>query len=134
MKGLTSRRFKSLVDFRGSPHRLALAFGLGVALGIIPGTGALASAAVATLLRLNLPIMVAGALLTNPVTTPLVYGGSYLLGRWLFGDYLPTGMIARAVLGTLAGNLVLALTLGFIAYGVAFAAVILLRPRRFANS
>lgn len=102
--------------FRGSPHRVALAFALGVALGVIPGTGAIVAAGVATLLRLNLPMMVAGALLTNPVTSPFIYTGSYALGHWLLGDWLPSSRAGRILLGTVAGNVILALAMAGIAY------------------
>lgn len=130
MKEWVKGRGKALVDFRGSPHRLALAFGLGVALGILPGTGAIAAAMVAALFRLNLPIMVAGSLLTNPITTPFVYIGSFLIGHWLLGDWLPAGKISRILLSTLTGNLILTLLLGLIGYLVVFAISLALRRRR----
>ena len=101
---------------KGTPHRLACAFGLGVFLGVIPGTGAVVAAALAPLLRLNLALMVAGAMLTNPITTPFVYAGSYLLGRWLLGDRLAQGFLGQFVLPTVAGNLPLALSLAAMGY------------------
>jgi len=100
----------------GSPHKLALAFGMGVLLGILPGTGAVVAAGVATVLRLNLPLAVAGAMVVNPLTAPLVYGGSYFLGRWLLGDRVVEHKIARILLRTLAGNLVMALGLAVVGY------------------
>ncbi len=125
---------RRLLDVRGlTPHQLALAFGLGVALGVIPGTGAIASAVVAALFRLNLPIMVAGALVTNPLTTPFVYVGSYLLGHWLLGDWLPAGTIRQVLLGTLAGNLVIAVGLGLLGYLLVLGTVIFIRNRRKAR-
>ena len=130
MNDWLKKRLQVLVNFRGSPHRLALAFGLGVFLGIIPGTGAIAAAAVAALFRLNLPIMVAGSLLTNPVTAPFVYIGSFLLGHWLLGDWLPAGNIRRVLLGTLAGNLIIAVTLGLLGYLLVLGTVIFIRNRR----
>lgn len=127
-------RLKSLVNFKGTPHELALAFGLGVALGIIPATGAIVAAAVATVLRLNLAIMVAGALLTNPITTPLVYSGSFLLGHWLLGDLLPEGAISSILLGTVTGNLVLAAGLGVSGYLVVLGIALGLRRSQTLNS
>jgi len=129
MRSSASARLKSLVDFKGTPHQLALAFGLGVALGIIPGTGAIAAAAIAALFRLNLPVMVAGALVTNPITAPFVYAGSFFLGHWILRDHLPAETISRILLGTLVGNVVLAIGLGLAAYLAAFAAAALLRRR-----
>lgn len=122
-------RFKPLVHFKGTPHQMALAFGLGVTLGVIPGTGAIVAVACAAILRLNLPLMVAGALMTNPITTPFVYMGSYLLGHWLLGDWLPAGTISRILLGTLTGNLILAAGLGTIGYLIALGIASLFRSR-----
>ena len=121
---------RSLTSLKGSPHQLASAFGIGIALGVIPGTGAIFAAAAATALRLNLPLMVMGALLTNPATTPLVYGGSYFLGRWLLGEWVTTGTILRLLLGTLAGNLILAVGAGAAGYVIVWALVTWIRVRR----
>ncbi len=109
-----------LIDFKGSPHKIGLAFGLGIFLGVLPGTGAVAAACVAAALRLNLPIMVAGALLTNPLTAPFVYIASYALGHWLFGARLPANAIANILLSTAAGNLILSACLAVIGYLFAF--------------
>ncbi|MBI3615342.1 MAG: DUF2062 domain-containing protein [Candidatus Omnitrophica bacterium] len=124
------RRVKALIHFKETPHRLALAFGLGVFLGIIPGTGAIAAAVTAALFQLNLPVMVAGALLTNPVTTPFVYIGSYFLGHWLLGDLFPAGKIARILLDTLIGNLILAVALALIGYFLVLGTILFIRSRR----
>ncbi len=125
-------RLKALVNFRGTPHQMGLAFGLGLALGIIPGTGAIAAAATATILRLNLPLMVAGALIANPFTTPFVYTGSYLLGAWLLGDWLPAGRVLKVTLGVITGNLILAAGLGLIGYLVVLLVVLKIRSRQAA--
>ena len=130
MKAWLKTRLKPLVDFKETPHELGLAFGFGVFLGIIPGTGAIAAAACAAFLRLNLPLMVAGALLTNPVTTPFVYGASYLIGKRVLGSFVPAWSGFRIVLQTLTGNLILAVGLGLVGYLVIFCFVGLLRLRR----
>ncbi len=95
---------------------MGLAFGIGIFLGILPGTGAVAAAAVAALLRLNVPVAVAGALLTNPLTVPFIYIGSYLLGSWLLGRWLPAHKIARILVGTAVGNLLLAFGMAIVGY------------------
>ena len=117
------QRLRPLFDFKGSPHEVGMAFGLGIFLGVLPGTGAIAAAFVATALRLNLPIMVAGALLTNPLTAPFLYIASYALGHWLFGAHLPANVVANALLSTVAGNLILSTALAIIGYLVAFGLV-----------
>jgi len=116
MNPTLQKRLKSLVNFQETPHRLALAFGIGVALGIIPGTGAVAAGVLAAFFKLNFPLMVAGALLTNPFTTPFVYLISYLIGHWLLGSWLPDGRIARLVLSIMTGGPVLALLMGIASY------------------
>ncbi len=130
MRERFKRRLKPLLDFKGSAHQLALAFGLGIILGVIPGTGAIAAATCAAILRLNLPLMVAGALLTNPVTVPFVYLGSYLLGEWLLGKWLPAGFLARLAVGTLLGNLILAVGFGFLGYLLALGFIARIRAQR----
>ncbi|MBI1952553.1 MAG: DUF2062 domain-containing protein [Candidatus Omnitrophica bacterium] len=120
MKEKLKSRARAVVSFKASPHRLALAFGLGIALGIIPGTGAIVAAGAAAAFKLNLPLMVAGALLTNPLTVPLVYAGSFFLGHWLLGDWLPAGRISSILLGTLTGNLLLAAGMGLAGYLIVF--------------
>lgn len=122
-------RFKDLLKFDGTPHQLALAFGLGVALGIIPGTGALAAALLAAVFRLNLPIVVAGALMTNPLTAPFIYLASYRIGHWLLGDWMPDSWLARLAVGIFTGNPILAVALGLVAYFVVFGAVVVLRKK-----
>ncbi len=124
---------RPFLTFKGSPHQLALSFGLGVALGVLPGTGALVAAAFGAALRLNVPLMMAGALLTNPVTVPFLYAGSYFLGEWFLGSWLPAGLIARIALGTITGSLFLAVALGLIAYGVVFSLTFWMRTRHVAS-
>lgn len=48
-----------------TPQRIALGFGLGVFLGIIPGTGPIAALALAFVLRVNRASALLGSLLTN---------------------------------------------------------------------
>lgn len=123
-------RLKEGSRFDEPAPRLALAFGLGAFLGVLPGTGALAAGALAAALKLNLPLMVGGALLNNPVTTPLVYGASYALGRWLLGSEVAEGVFRRFVVPTLAGSLLLSVAFGLIGYAVAWCLVVWIRLRR----
>lgn len=126
-------RFRQGSSFHDPAPRLALAFGLGVFLGILPGTGALVAAALAAALRLNLPLMVGGALLNNPVTTPLVYWASFALGRRLLGSEVAEGLFRRFVVPTLAGNLLLSVAFGLIAYAAAWCLVVWIRLRRVSG-
>ena len=110
------KRLGRFINQPGDPPKLALAFAMGILLGVLPGTGAIVAAGAATVLRLNLPLAVAGAMITNPITSPLVYGGSYFLGRWLFGDPQVEQTIIRILLTTIAGNLVIALAMALAGY------------------
>lgn len=110
------QRLSKLVSVSGDPHRLALAFSLGILLGVLPGTGAFVAAGVAAALRMNVPLAVAGALVINPLTAPLVYGASFFLGRWILGDEVAKHLIVRIGLTTAAGNVILAFSLAVAGY------------------
>lgn len=61
--------FKSLYDklahINDSPQKIALGFGLGVFLGILPGSGPVAALALSFLFKVNRVAALAGSLLTN---------------------------------------------------------------------
>lgn len=99
-----------------TPPRLAFAFALGILLGVLPGTGAIVAAGVATALQLSIPLAVAGALVTNPLTAPLVYAVSFFLGRWLLGNEVAEHALIRIGLTTIAGNVILALAMAVVGY------------------
>lgn len=54
-----------LFKFNDTPQRVALGFGLGVFLGIFPGTGAIAAICCAIILPINRASTLLGCLLTN---------------------------------------------------------------------
>lgn len=110
------RFFRSILSFRETPHRIGLAFGLGLALGILPGTGATIAAGVAALFRLNLPLAIAGALFVNPFTMPLFYGASYFLGKRLLDLPPPVNKVPRIVAATACGAVILAVIGGLLGY------------------
>lgn len=97
--GLAFGRFKSLhriirflyiklLRINDSPQKIALGFALGVFLGIIPGTGVLASFFLAYLCRVNRASAVLGSLLTNTWLSFLTFiiaiklGSSLLRIEW----------------------------------------------------
>jgi uncharacterized protein (DUF2062 family) len=57
--------FMRLVRINDSPQRIALGFGLGVFLGILPGTGPIAALVLASLFRINRAAALLGSILTN---------------------------------------------------------------------
>ena len=109
---------------------MATALGVGVFIGVIPGTGLIAAAVVAAILRLNLPITVAGSCLTNPVTMPLIYGAGAMIGHRVFGENVGFQQMAKFLLHTVVGTCVLAVFLGIAAYLFAIGCVLLVRSRR----
>ena len=66
---------------------IAMGLALGIFFGLlIPVAQIPFSAAMAVLLRANLPVAVASTLITNPVTFGPVYYGAYRLGKWVLGE------------------------------------------------
>jgi uncharacterized protein (DUF2062 family) len=72
MRNLSDRIIKilnslyiKLFKINDTPQRIAIGFGLGVALGILPGTGPLAALFLALALRVNRASALIGSLLTN---------------------------------------------------------------------
>ena len=60
---------------------------LGIFIGMTPTMGAqiVLTGIASCLLRVNIPIALAGSLITNPFTAPIIYPLQYKLGVWLVG-------------------------------------------------
>ena len=76
-------------------HMSRKGIALGVAVGmffglLIPVAQIPFSAALAVLLRANLPVAMASTLVTNPVTFGPVYYGAYHLGKWVLLEPAPS--------------------------------------------
>lgn len=76
-------------------HMSRKGIALGVAVGmffglLIPVAQIPFSAALAVVLRANLPVAVASTLVTNPVTFGPVYYGAYQLGKWILLEPTPS--------------------------------------------
>lgn len=123
-------QMKKLIHQPGDPPKLAFAFSVGILLGVLPGTGTLVAAGLATALRLNLPLAVAGAMMTNPFTAPFVYGGSYFLGRAMLGNAELEQTITRILLTTIAGNVIIAAAMAAIGYAIVWGAASWYRSRK----
>lgn len=77
--------YNQLVTINGSPHLVALGFGVGFFLGIFPFTGAVAAVSLAVIFKFNKAAALLGSLLSNTwlsVGTFAIAGqmGSMLLG------------------------------------------------------
>lgn len=77
--------FAQIVSMDDSPQRIALGFGLGVFLGILPFTGTLAAIAAAVFLRLNKAAAVLGSLLTNTWLSLVTFAAAGKIGCQLLG-------------------------------------------------
>jgi uncharacterized protein (DUF2062 family) len=130
---------KHLFTVNDDPHGIALGFGLGVFLGILPGTGPLAALVCAQFLRVNRAAALLGALLTNTWFSLVVLGFSVKLGAWILRvDWSAINRLTAAafkpfnwhklfqlpfkevIFPVLLGYLVISLCLGILAYIAAF--------------
>jgi uncharacterized protein (DUF2062 family) len=78
-----NRVFNQLFKIDDSPHKIALGFGLGVFLGIFPGTGILAALFMAFILRLNRASALLGAILSNTWTSIIAFVLAAQIGSFL---------------------------------------------------
>jgi len=122
--------------WRWSRRGVALGVALGIFFGLlIPLAQIPVTAAVAVILRANLPAAAASTLITNPVTFGPVYYAAYQLGSWITGESaLPQEQAATrtesatevtlleriSALGKplLVGLAILACVAGLLAYGL----------------
>ncbi len=114
--------YRKLFKIDDSPQKIALGFGLGVFLGILPGTGPLASLFCAVLLRLNRVSALLGSLLVNTwinVVTFLlaIKIGSVIMGLNWQQVYKQSKLsIPKVIAPLLIGYLVIAVCLSILAY------------------
>ena len=78
-------KIKKLFLMDGSPHAIALGFGVGVFLGLLPGTGPIAAVALAFAFRLNKLATLLGSVLTNTWLSVVTFAASLKLGAWICG-------------------------------------------------
>lgn len=83
----TKNALKLLLHVEDTPHRLALAFGIGVWIAFFPiwGIHTAMALVIAFALRLSRAAMVLGAYVNNPWTAPALYTAGTVLGCWLLG-------------------------------------------------
>ena len=141
-KNRLARFFKflylKLFRINDSPQKIALGFGLGIFLGILPGTGPIASLAAAFVLRVNRASALLGSLLTNTWLSFVTFALAVKIGSAVLGvSWQETsGQINRLIkhfhwkdlfnvsilkiaLPLIIGYLIISFCLGLIAYLVA---------------
>ncbi|MFA5356180.1 MAG: DUF2062 domain-containing protein [Candidatus Omnitrophota bacterium] len=72
--------YEKLFKINDTPQRIALGLGVGVFMGLIPGTGPIASVFVAAALRVNRAAALLGSLLTNTWVSVLTFFLSIKIG------------------------------------------------------
>ena len=77
--------YEKLFKIDDTPQRIALGFGLGVFLGIFPGTGPIAAIFLAVLFHLNRAAALIGSLLTNTWSSIIVLVLAFQLGSLVMG-------------------------------------------------
>lgn len=80
-------QYLKLVRIDDTPSRIAMGMAVGVFLGIFPtfGFGTILAFILAVLFRFNKAAAVIGSFIMNPLTTPLFWSGSAVLGTMLVG-------------------------------------------------
>lgn len=85
------KRLQDPALWRLNRRSVAGAFAVGMFVMYLPPLGQLLIAAAGAIaFRVNLPISVALAWITNPVTIPPMYYFAYLVGSWLLGTPVQT--------------------------------------------
>lgn len=135
---------ESLLHIHDTPKRTAAAFGLGVAIGFSPflGLHSVIGLLLAFALDLNRVAVLAGLWLNLPWVMAPYYAATTALGAWLTGSPMPPHLLSRLerawdlptwgarmhaighLLGPLVvpytlGSMIVAVPLGFMAYGFA---------------
>lgn len=130
--------YEKLVGINDSPQRIAIGFGLGVFLGILPGVGPIASLVLAALFRVNKAAAIAGSLLTNTWLSVVGFLLAIKIGAWatnndwneiantyreLFKNFHWQNLFNTSFLNVISplviGYVLFSLVCGIAAYGVA---------------
>lgn len=87
-RGKSKKILKTLLGLNDTVHRTALAFALGIFLGLSPllGLQTLLALLIAFAFRLNRAAIIIGTLVNNPWTIPLIYSSEFLVGASLLGS------------------------------------------------
>ncbi len=152
-----SRFFKAvylkLFRINDSPQKIAMGFGIGVFLGVLPFTGPIAALAMAFLLRVNRASALLGSILTNTWMSIPVFFFSARIGAFITGvkyqdlhsgwTLLVNGFrweklldvgVYKVLLPILAGYAAVSLTIGIISYLLVFIVVKYAKHDRFHPS
>ncbi len=120
--------YHKIFRINDSPQRIALGFGLGVFLGILPGTGPLASLVLATLFCVNRASALLGSVLTNTWLSFITFLASIKIGSFFLGlewqrvktgwEGLITNFSWRSLLDISSFQIILPVALGYLVIGL----------------
>lgn len=130
--------FRQLKDLRGRPHDIALGMAIGVFIGITP------TIPLHTILAVSLALLVRGSKLaaalgvwvSNPLSIPVFYYGSYRIGQLVLG--LPALSLpddrSLLVMARMGGEILGAMLLGGVILGIIPAIVAYVLTLKLASS
>ena len=121
--------YERFIKIRGDPRNIALGFALGLFVGMSPTFGFQTAIAIflAALFKWNKISAAIGVWITNPVTTPFIYGMTYLAGVKILGMNKANNPIAEFNIDTIgqilhkAPGIFWALTVGGVILGLPLA-------------
>lgn len=124
--GAFKNAYARFLKIRGTPREIGLGFALGLFIGFSPTMGfqMLLGAFLASLLKWSKIAAVIGVQITNVVTAPFIYGGTYFLGAKILGIEKPLRLTKDLGLEQLisllrqAPELLVAMTLGGFIIGI----------------
>lgn len=140
LQNLLRRVYDRFVKIKGQPREIALGLDLGIFIGMTPTMGIQMPIAVffAALFKWSKISAAFGVWITNPLTSPFIYGITYIVGAKLLGlkvtMTLPedfTWSIAREMLknapvifgALMIGGILIGLPLAVLSYYLSFAAI-----------
>lgn len=117
------------VRLRTSPEEMARGLAIGVFVGFTPtfGIQSILSIFIAAIFRGNKFLAAGAAFVTNPITIPFIYGGTYLTGAAVLQNPVDSSFLAEPSLEGLwsaGGDIFAALWVGGIIVGLAVAVVV----------
>lgn len=96
---LLNKTYERFLKIRGEPREIALGFALGLLVGMTPALGFHMVIAIffATLFKWNKISAALAVWITNPITAPIIYSVTYMLGAGILGirkPYEPTDEVS----------------------------------------
>lgn len=126
-----------LKHLNGDPHDVALGMAMGVFIGVTPTIPLHMVLAVflALVFRASKPAAIIGVWISNPVTIPIFYIGSYKVGAFILGHSMPFDMKYDSIveLSKVGLDVTLAMLLGGVVIGVPPAIASYYITRRLMN-